>query len=82
MAYFLQLFNQCCPRLLSAAAPPGNTARENRRQCLKASAIFNCSLSSGFWFTKLLQIPHLGFEALAGKENPSRNHCTAPYATP
>lgn len=25
------------PRLLSAAAPPGNTAQENRRQCLKAS---------------------------------------------
>ncbi|KAF1878742.1 hypothetical protein Lal_00047413 [Lupinus albus] len=25
------------PRLLSAAAPPGNTAPENRRQCLKAS---------------------------------------------
>ena len=25
------------PRLLSAAAPPGSTAQENRRQCLKAS---------------------------------------------
>lgn len=25
------------PRLLSAAAPPGNVAQENRRQCLKAS---------------------------------------------
>ncbi|KAH1227320.1 Protein HUA2-LIKE 2 [Glycine max] len=25
------------PRLLSAAAPPGNTGQENRRQCLKAS---------------------------------------------
>lgn len=25
------------PRLLSAAAPRGNTAHENRRQCLKAS---------------------------------------------
>lgn len=25
------------PRLLSAAAPPGNTAQENRKQCLKAS---------------------------------------------
>lgn len=25
------------PRLLSAAAPPGNTAQENRRQCLKVS---------------------------------------------
>jgi len=27
------------PRLLSAAAPPGNTAQENRRQCLKASKL-------------------------------------------
>jgi hypothetical protein len=25
------------PRLLSAAAPPGNPAQENRKQCLKAS---------------------------------------------
>lgn len=25
------------PRLLAAAAPPGNSAHENRRQCLKAS---------------------------------------------
>lgn len=25
------------PRLLSAAAPPGSTAQENRRQCLKVS---------------------------------------------
>lgn len=25
------------PRLLSAAAPPGNTAHENRKQCLRAS---------------------------------------------
>jgi len=24
------------PRLLSAVAPPGNAAKENRRQCLKA----------------------------------------------
>ena len=24
------------PRLLSAAAPPGSIAQENRRQCLKA----------------------------------------------
>lgn len=28
------------PRLLSAAAPPGSSANENRRQCLKASTIF------------------------------------------
>lgn len=25
------------PRLLSAAAPPGSLAQENRRQCMKAS---------------------------------------------
>lgn len=25
------------PRLLSAAAPPGTSSRENRRQCLKVS---------------------------------------------
>lgn len=25
------------PRLLAASAPPGNSAHENRRQCLKAS---------------------------------------------
>jgi hypothetical protein len=25
------------PRLLSAAAPPGNTSHENRKQCLRAS---------------------------------------------
>lgn len=25
------------PRLLSAAAPPGNPAQENRKQCLKVS---------------------------------------------
>lgn len=29
------------PRLLYAAAPPGNSAWENRRQCLKASAFYN-----------------------------------------
>lgn len=28
------------PRLLSAAAPPGSVAQENRRQCLKASEVF------------------------------------------
>ncbi|KAK9281634.1 hypothetical protein L1049_004537 [Liquidambar formosana] len=35
------------PRLLSAAAPPGNTAQENRRQCLKASELFNFLLFLG-----------------------------------
>lgn len=34
------------PRLLSAAAPPGSSANENRRQCLKASTIFIYCISS------------------------------------
>ena len=32
------LIQAILPRLLYAAAPPGNSAWENRRQCLKASA--------------------------------------------
>ncbi|XP_058077802.1 protein HUA2-LIKE 2-like [Magnolia sinica] len=32
---FLSAVQPVLPRLLSAAAPPGNAARENRRQCLK-----------------------------------------------
>ncbi|XP_068662450.1 protein HUA2-LIKE 3-like [Aristolochia californica] len=32
---YLSAVQTVLPRLLSAAAPPGNSARENRRQCLK-----------------------------------------------
>ncbi|KAH7517186.1 hypothetical protein FEM48_Zijuj09G0035800 [Ziziphus jujuba var. spinosa] len=34
---YLLAIQTLLPRLLSAAAPPGNSAHENRRQCLKAS---------------------------------------------
>lgn len=34
------------PRLLAAAAPPGNTSHENRKQCLKVQdSFFTCLLS-------------------------------------
>lgn len=51
------------PRLLSAAVPPGNTALENRRQCLKASrGIFPTYFSSliiVFSFRYFLPLPLL-----------------------
>lgn len=31
------LFQSVLPRLLLAAAPPGNTACDNRRQCLRVN---------------------------------------------
>lgn len=34
------LIQAVLPRILYAAAPPGNSAWENRRQCLKVSAFF------------------------------------------
>lgn len=39
---YLSAIQAVLPRLLSAAAPPGSAAHENRRQCLKASkALFS-----------------------------------------
>ena len=38
---FPSVIQAVLPRLLYAAAPPGNSAWENRRQCLKASAFYN-----------------------------------------
>jgi len=34
------------PRLISAAAPPGSSSQENRRQCLKVSETFPFSVPS------------------------------------
>lgn len=39
-ASYVPTVQAALPRLLSAAAPPGNGARENRRQCLKAILLF------------------------------------------
>ena len=36
------LIQAVLPRILYASAPPGNSAWENRRQCLKASFYFQC----------------------------------------
>lgn len=69
------------PRLLSAAAPPGSLAQENRRQCMKASLGILLLLLLFFyilchWFYLLVDVLHFmfftGFEALAGKKDPSR----------
>lgn len=65
------------PRLLYAAAPPGPSAQENRRQCLKVSD-FDLSLSLLiFGFSSSLS--DIGFESLAGKKNPSRICCSPSY---
>ncbi|URE08870.1 RPR [Musa troglodytarum] len=39
---YLSLVQSVLSRLLSAAAPHGNAASENRRQCLKARTLSNC----------------------------------------
>lgn len=37
-ASYIPTVQAALPRLLGAAAPPGASARENRRQCLKVSS--------------------------------------------
>lgn len=38
-ASYVPTVQAALPRLLGAAAPPGSGARDNRRQCLKVSAV-------------------------------------------
>ena len=72
------------PWLLLAAAPPGNSAQENRRQCQKASEggliilLYNSTLF--MIFTRLRFFCILGFEALVRSKDPPRVHCSSPYA--
>ena len=40
-ASYIPMVQTALPRLLGAAAPPGASARENRRQCLKVYYCFS-----------------------------------------
>lgn len=50
-ASYIPIIQEALPRILGAAAPPGASARENRRQCLKVVAFF---FQITTWFIKFV----------------------------
>lgn len=73
------------PRLLLAAAPPGNSALENRRQCLKVCMsclyIYVCHKPCMQELLELKYVHYLvGSEAVARKKDSSRTDDPSPYS--
>lgn len=76
------------PRLVVAAAPPGSSSQENRRQCLKVREtfpflfLFFCTPKFQRWVkhrSHCLTCFLIGFESLAGKEDSSRICYSTPH---
>lgn len=65
-ASYVPTVQAALPRLLGAAAPPGTSASDNRRKCLKVLTIrsFLCSLHF-CWLESVNPLPSIGSAVVA-----------------